>query len=101
MKDENPEQWCARNNWTEPRQLQDGVWVAFPPGGIIEAPLPHQSAKSKVQPKSIHIRDFVDGMVMIIGMIIVGVIALVISPLFIAPNINRVKKKISSKMNNE
>lgn len=101
MKDNNPQQWCKQNNWTRPRQLQDGIWVAFPPGGVIETPLPDQSAKSEVQPRSVHIRDLVDGIGMVAAMLVVGVITLVISPFFIALNINRVQKKISSKMNNE
>ena len=96
MKDNNPQQWCKQNNWTKPRQLQDGIWVAFPPGGVIETPLPDQSAKSEVQPKTIQIRDLVDGIVMVAAMIFVGAIALVVSPFFIAANINRVQKKISS-----
>ena len=101
MKDNNPQQWCKQNNWTRPRQLQDGIWVAFPPGGVIETPLPDQSAKSEVRPKNIQIQDLVDGIGMVAAMLVVGAIALVISPFFIAANINRVQKKISSTMNNK
>ena len=39
----DPEKWCSQNGWTELRKLDNGIWVAFPPSGIIETPLPYQS----------------------------------------------------------
>lgn len=83
-------QWCQHNNWTEPRQLSDGNWVAFPPGGVIETPLPIEE-KVIVETSTNRLQNLLDGLVLIVATIIVGAIALVISPLFIAHKIRRGK----------
>ncbi len=86
-------QWCRKNNWDEPRQLADGNWVAFPPGGVIETPLPIKFSRSR---SSINwIQDGFNSVILIIAAIIVGAIALIISPFFLAGKISRQKKNQS------
>ncbi|MCC0175398.1 hypothetical protein I4641_00185 [Waterburya agarophytonicola K14] len=81
MSDTDVERWCQANNWSEPRQLELGIWVAFPPGGVIETPLPLQVQKSK--PKLIE--DLLDFFLLTIVTTIVFAIAVIISPCFIEP----------------
>lgn len=76
------ENWCKQNNWSEPRQLESGSWVAFPPGGIIENPLPLR-AKLIAQTKNNSLLDLVYGLIATVAGIIVATIALIISPLFL------------------
>ena len=40
MSDREVLRWCIENYWTEPRKLDNGCWVAFPPGGVIETLVP-------------------------------------------------------------
>ena len=42
MNSKQARQWCEQNSWTELRQLANGIWVAFPPGGVMENPFPQQ-----------------------------------------------------------
>lgn len=76
------QEWCQQNNWTEPRLLNNETWVAFPPGGVIETPLPME-AELATEPRVNYLLNIVDGLVLITATIIVGVIALIISPLFL------------------
>ncbi len=85
MTDQEIESWCQSSGWTEPRQLEIGIWVAFPPGGVIETPLPSQVQKPKVKP----LRDAIDFMILAIATLTMLVIAIAISPLFIKPLIKR------------
>lgn len=85
MNDSEAEQWCRQNNWTEPRQLELGIWVAFPPGGYIETPLPQQAQKSKVKP----VEYFLDLALVVIVSATMLAIAIIMSPFFIEPIINR------------
>ena len=85
MKDTEVERWCQVNNWTEPRQLELGIWVAFPPGGVIETPLPLQLQKSKPRP----IEDILDVFLLAIVSTIVFAVAIIMSPCFIEPIVSR------------
>ena len=93
MAKQNIYQWCEQNNWTEPRQLADGIWVAFPPGGVIETPLP-LSPLSQQATVSISNRmlDIVYSLVLVIATIVIGAIALIMSPLFLASIVYRSQK---------
>ena len=77
--------WCKSNGWTEPRQLEIGIWVAFPPGGVIETPLPSQVQK----PKARILQNVVDLAIVAIATFAMLVITIAISPLFIKPLIRR------------
>ena len=91
MNDREVEQWCLENNWTEPRQLNVGIWVAFPPGGYIETPLPIQRQGSKNRP----IEDIVDTILLVMVTVTVFVIALIMSPCFMEPIIDRLRDSLS------
>lgn len=90
------QRWCQQNNWTEARQLENGIWVAFPPGGVIETPLPNQSESSQVQLSNNRIQNVLDAIFLVVIAVVVGAIALIISPCFIAPIISRYKKRNST-----
>ena len=92
MKSSEVERWCLDNNWTEPRQLELGIWVAFPPGGVIETPLPFQVK----QPKPKIIDNIVDFFLLAIATAIVFAIAIILSPCFIEPIINNRRNKYLS-----
>ena len=85
MTDQEIERWCQAKGWTEPRQLEIGIWVAFPPGGVMETPLPSQVQKSKTQP----LKDIVNFLLLVITAIAMLVIATIISLLFIEPIVKR------------
>ena len=74
-------QWCNERGWTEPRQLNDGLWVAFPPNGFIECPLP-ENCQQKLYANKNNFKTFVLGFLLIIIACSLGTIAVVISPLF-------------------
>ena len=85
-------QWCQKNNWTEPRQLDTGDWVAFPPGGFIETPLP-QDIKSSAS--SDRFLDVLSALVLITSGLIVALISIAISPLFLAAIVRRYSQRRS------
>ena len=89
MSDSEVEQWCQANNWREPRQLELGIWVAFPPGGAIETPLPLQIQKSK--PKLFD--SIIDLLLLAVVTTTMAAIALIISPCFIEPIVNLRRRK--------
>jgi hypothetical protein len=84
MIDPKIKQWCIKNGWTEPRQLEDGLWVAFPPGGFIETPLPDHHQK-KLFTKVNYLENLLAASLLILATIFVSAIAILISPLFINP----------------
>ena len=81
MVDREIERWCQEHAWSEPRQLEVGIWVAFPPGGVMETPLPSQVQRTKPRLW----QDLVDLLLLLASTTIVLAIAIVISPLFIEP----------------
>ena len=85
MRSAKIERWCQKNNWTEPRQLEIGIWVAFPPGGVMETPLPLkvQKAKGKL------LESIVDTILLVFVTLSMLAIAVIMSPCFIEPLINR------------
>jgi hypothetical protein len=85
MSDNEVEKWCYDHNWTEPRLLELGIWVAFPPGGVIETPLPMQVQK----PKAKSIENILDFVLLAIITTTLIAIAIIISPCFIEPIVNR------------
>jgi len=93
MNENQIRQWCKQNNWDEPRQLTDGNWVAFPPGGLIETPLPIKFYASRL--RSHRVQDRVNSVILMVAAIIVGAIALIISPFFLAGKIKGHKKNQS------
>lgn len=88
MSDSEVEQWCQANNWSEPRQIELGIWVAFPPGGVIETPLPLQIQKSK--PKLLD--SVIDLLLLVLVTTAVAATAIIMSPCFIKPIVNRRRK---------
>ena len=93
MDRQSIEKWCRQNSWTEFRQLEDGSWVAFPPGGIIETPLPIEAKLAGVQID--RLLNLVYGSILITLGIIVAAIAIIISPLFLPVIIQRQKQNKS------
>ena len=79
MSDSEAMLWCQRNNWTEPRQLEIGLWVAFPPGGVIETPIPLQIQKPKNKP----FQDIIDVLLLTIATLVLLAIAIIMSPCFV------------------
>lgn len=99
MTDRKIQRWCQQNNWTEPRKLENGIWVAFPPGGVMETPLPFQSDQSQAQLGSNRVQDVLDTILLLVVAVVVGTISLIIAPCFIAPIISRYKKRKSTNQN--
>lgn len=91
MAKQNIHRWCQQNNWTEPRQLTNGLWVAFPPGGVIETPLPQFSPLTAESTPN-YLQDIIYGLVLVMAALIIGAIALIISPLFLINMVNRSRK---------
>ena len=87
MPDYNPYEWCQRHGWQEVRQLENGIWVAFPPGGVIETPLPQQLESTSVFIKNKRLQDFIDGLLLLAITAVTGSIILLMSPLFIFPKL--------------
>ncbi|MEM7592481.1 MAG: hypothetical protein AAF383_13330 [Cyanobacteria bacterium P01_A01_bin.83] len=87
-------QWCRQHNWTEPRQLDNGDWVAFPPGGVIETPLPINSSPT-LEPIINSSQDLINALIVVITALAVGAIAIIISPLFVEKRIRQHKQKQS------
>jgi hypothetical protein len=85
MLDIKPKQWCKVNGWTELRQLENGLWVAFPPGGFIETPLPNQIIANRSRGQFSFWQHTIDTVLMVLLMLLLGIIAIVISPCFILP----------------
>ena len=85
MHDSEIEHWCQKNKWTEPRQLEVGIWVAFPPGAVMETPLPLQAQRPKIK----LIDSILDIILLIAVTITMFAIAVIMSPCFIKPIINR------------
>lgn len=82
MNTYNPKSWCQENGWTELRQLEDGIWVAFPPGGFIETPLPNQFSLLATQYKVSWLTSILDSLVLIFLVFLGAVIAIAIFPFF-------------------
>lgn len=93
MTESEIRRWCKQNNWHEPRQLADGNWVAFPPGGLIETPLPIRFYASRFRIN--RVQDRLHSAILIIAAIMVAAIALIISPFFLAGKIKGHKKNQS------
>ena len=74
--------WCQINNWTEPRQLENGIWVAFPPNGFIEIPIPCQTFSSPKCEKSFSVTIFFSALVLLLCAVAVGILAFCITPYF-------------------
>lgn len=74
--------WCQINNWTEPRQLESGIWVAFPPNGVIETPIPCQTFYSPKQKKTFTITTFLSALLLLLCAASVGMVAICITPYF-------------------
>lgn len=87
MARQNIHQWCKQNNWTEPRRLPNGLWVAFPPGGVIETPLPQFS--SPTAEVEIQTSDIVYGLVLVLAALVISAIILLLSPIFLLKSINQ------------
>ncbi len=81
----NPIAWCQEHGWTEPRQLEDGLWVAFPPAGVIETPLPNQLESQELSSKNDKIQDILDLAVLSIITLTMSAIALLMFPFLVAP----------------
>ncbi|MGF1541117.1 MAG: hypothetical protein ACFCU5_11815 [Pleurocapsa sp.] len=85
MINSNPIVWCQEHGWTEPRQLEDGLWVAFPPGGFIETPLPDGQNYRQLPYKNNQVQAIVDVILLSVITLITAIIALLMFPLFILP----------------
>ena len=85
-------QWCRENNWLEPRQLDTGDWVAFPPGGVIETPLPQDQ---QLLGSSKRLLDVLYALILIVSGLVVAVISIAISPLFLVAIVRRYRQRQS------
>lgn len=89
MVDSDVERWCLEHNWTEPRQLEIGIWVAFPPGGAIETPIPLQNDPPKIKPLE-YLADLLITLALTLGVL---AIAIIMSPCFIEPIVKRYRSQ--------
>ena len=90
--DREIQQWCLENNWTEPRRLENGTWVAFPPAGVIETPLPIQPSVVS-EPRTSRLENLVSTLILVVAALIIGAIAIVIFPFFVVVIIVQMIKK--------
>ena len=74
--------WCQANNWTEPREIENGLWVAFPPGGVIENIIPNQSLSLEKNKKFSAITWLLYAPLLLICMLLVAFASICITPLF-------------------
>ena len=95
MPSYNPEKWCKQKGWSEPRKLENDIWVAFPPGGVIETPLPNQFSQIEPQHKTNLIRLVLETTLLLLAVVVVVIITLIISPCFLFPIIKKHKLKRS------
>ena len=89
MRASRVERWCKKNSWTEPRRLDVGIWVAFPPGGVIETPLPLQVQK----PKTKVLQSIIDTILLVLITAAMLAIVILMSPCFLQPLINRHRRQ--------
>ena len=93
----NPEKWCQQKGWSKPRKLENDIWVAFPPRGVIETPLPNQLADLERQSKTRKFQAILEAILLLCAVFIVGIIALIISPYFLVSMLRKHQLKQSSK----
>lgn len=74
--------WCQINNWTEPRQLENGIWVAFSPYGVIETPIPCQTFSSTKNEDFFSVTTFLSALLLLLCAVCVGIVAIWIAPYF-------------------
>jgi hypothetical protein len=76
-------QWCQENGWTEPRQLEEKIWVAFPPNGAIENIIPYQPEKIKTQVRLSWLEMICEYTILSISAVIVAVLTILVAPYFL------------------
>lgn len=79
--------WCKIHNWSEPRKLKSGIWVAFPPQGVIETPIPNQKkfARNFIKSKQLFDITTVFNLLLLLLCVLSVVFATVlITPCFLA-----------------
>ena len=96
MPSYNPEKWCKKKGWSEPRKLENDIWVAFPPGGVIETPLPNQFSRIESQAKTNIVQVVLETTLLLLAVVVVGMITLIVSPYFLFPIIKKHKLRQSS-----
>ena len=75
--------WCLANNWTEPREIENGLWVGFPPGGVIENIIPNQSLSlEKNKSFSAVISWFLSALLLLLCVFLVTFASICITPIF-------------------
>ena len=74
--------WCRANNWTEPRQIENGLWVAFPPNGVIENIIPNQSLSSEKNKNFFALTWFFYAPLLLVCMVLIAFASICITPLF-------------------
>ncbi|MGF1481075.1 MAG: hypothetical protein ACFB4I_16590 [Cyanophyceae cyanobacterium] len=80
MNKEQVSVWCREHRWTKPRQIED-IWVAFPPNGVIETPIP-DSRPSSSDFKFFDAVYLLYTLILLIIVLAVGVAATCITPYF-------------------
>lgn len=81
--------WCKLNNWTEPRKLDNGIWVAFPPNGVVETPIPNQNFGSPKNEPFLPVTTFFSALLLLLCAVGVGMVAICIAPYFWLQKINK------------
>jgi hypothetical protein len=82
MKTQEIEKWCQKQGWTEPRQLEDGTWVAFPPCGFIENIIPDRPTQTIIK-KPIGWLDMMqEYTILIVSAIVAGIVTVCLAPYF-------------------
>ena len=82
MNSKQARQWCEQNSWTELRQLENGIWVAFPPGGVMETPLPQQQNRPPIQVKASTMENLLAGTLLLTSSFVIALVSLAIAPWF-------------------
>lgn len=85
MVNSHPLAWCEQHGWTEPRQLENGLWVAFPPAGDIEMPLPNQLDLTAIEYKDRRMQAVFDLILIGIITVLTAIITLLMLPFWIVP----------------
>lgn len=74
--------WCQANNWTEPREIENGLWVGFPPGGVIENIIPNQSLSLEKNKIFAVTSWFLFALLLLFCTILVAFASICITPIF-------------------
>jgi hypothetical protein len=93
MNSQEIDKWCQQQGWTEPRQLDDGTWVAFPPCGAIENIIPFRPTSTTIQRPIDWLEMMQEYTILLISAVVVAIFTVCLAPyFFVAKFFNKVER---------